>query len=100
VRDENVIAVKRGAQARVHRFAIHWRSGGSPPWSCTAAPLPVAVQHKVVGGLDFRDGNSSGAGSPPAKEMTSGFSVSFNSSLISDALVCAILLANLYSMAG
>lgn len=45
-----------------------------------------------------RTGNSSGAGRPPAKEMTSGFSANFRISRISDAFKWFIRLAVFSSM--
>src|SRR5438552_19134142 len=64
---------------------MNWRSGRQPSvvlyWRTEA---PCSASHLVHALWISAIGKSSGAGSPPAKEIMSGFWVSFNSSRIAE----------------
>ena len=79
--------------------ATHRRSGGYPSvgeyWS---ASRPRSSSTRAVTSLSSATGNDSGAGSPPAKEITSGRCVSLRISLISEALTSFIRCENRTAM--
>ena len=66
----------------------------SVPVYCSAT-LPILSITLQAASLTPSVGNSSGAGIPPAKEITSGFAVSANKALISEPFNRFILFANL-----